>query len=62
MTYKELLTTLEQLTPEQLACTLTVEGGQYGCPENECIAAELRVCGPNHDSLDDWHPVIYIYS
>jgi hypothetical protein len=60
MKYKELLAELLTMTYDQLNCDVTVEGGEYGLAENECIAADLRICGLNHDSLDDGHPVIYI--
>jgi hypothetical protein len=56
MTYKELLNELQKLTEEQLSCTITVEDAH----EEECHPAELRVCGENHDSLDDGHPVIFV--
>tara|TARA_Y100001973_G_scaffold95555_1_gene149107 strand:+ start:213 stop:386 length:174 start_codon:yes stop_codon:yes gene_type:complete len=56
MTYRELIEQLENLTKEQLDCIVTVEDAY----ENECRAAELRICGDNHDSLDDNHPVIFV--
>ena len=56
MTYGELLAELKKLGPVQLDMTVTVEDAY----EDECRAAELRICGENHDSLDDYHPVIYV--
>lgn len=26
----------------------------------ECFAAELRIAGENHDSLDEGHPVLWV--
>lgn len=60
MTYKELLRHLLFLSPEQLMCDVTVEGGMYGCPQDECIPAELRICSDTHYCLDENHPVIFI--
>jgi hypothetical protein len=62
MTYLELFEEIKKFDDYQLNATVTVESGQYGLAENECIAAELRICGENHDSLDDGHPVIFINS
>ena len=56
MTYKELLNELQKLTEEQLSCTITVEDAEWG----EFYPAELRVCGENHDILEDGHPVIFV--
>lgn len=56
MTYRDLLAELSRMTDEQLSCDLTVELAI----EDECIPAELRICGPNHDVLDEDHPVIYV--
>jgi hypothetical protein len=54
MKYRELLEKLKQLSDEQLNCDVTVEDN---C-ECECYPGELDICGPNHDSLDEDHPVI----
>jgi len=62
MTYRQLFEELKNFDSYQLECDITVEGGQYGCEPNECHAAELRICGDQHDSLDDGHPVIFINS
>jgi len=56
MTYGELLEKLYELSPLQLNCDVTVEDAY----EEECYPAELRVCGENHDSLDDGYPVIFV--
>ena len=55
MTYRDLYNQLKKLTDEQLDTDVTVEDGT----ENECYAADLRICGIEHDSLDENHPVIY---
>lgn len=55
MTYRDLLIKLQEMTNEQLDSTLTVEDGSA----NECYRGELRICGTEHDSLDENHPVIY---
>jgi hypothetical protein len=54
MTYKELITVLQALTPEQLDCDVTVEDSY----ENECYPARLEIASENHDSLEDNYPVI----
>ena len=56
MTYRQLIEQLQKLTEEQLDCTITVEDAY----EDECRVAEVRICGDNHDSLDDNHPVIFV--
>jgi hypothetical protein len=56
MKYHELLNELKKLNEEQLKMDVTVEDAY----EKECYPAELRVCGENHDSLDDGHPVIFV--
>jgi hypothetical protein len=56
MTYRELLERLSGLSDEQLNCTVTVEDA---C-QDECCPAELRICGEDHGSLDEDHPVIYL--
>jgi len=56
MTYRQLIDQLEKLAEEQLDCVVTVEDPH----EDECRAAELRICGDNHDSLDDNYPVIFV--
>ena len=53
--YRQLLGELLTFTDEQLNCDVTVEDSA----ESECYAAELRICGSEHDSLDENHPVIY---
>lgn len=56
ITYRTLRELLNRMSDEQLDCDVTVEDAY----ENECYPAELRISGPNHDSLDDNHPIIYI--
>ena len=58
MTYRELLERLSSLSDEQLNCTVTIEDPY----EDECFPAKLRICGEDHSSLDEDHPVIYIVS
>lgn len=54
MTYRELFEVLKTLTDEQLDCDVTVEDNY----ENECYAGSFDICGPNHNFLEDNHPVI----
>ncbi len=54
MTYQELLTQLLSFNRERLQQTVTVE------LEDECFPANLRICGSDHDSLDEDHVVIYV--
>jgi len=56
MTYRQLIEELKKLDDYQLGCDLTVELNI----EDECLPAELRICGPNHDVLDKNHPVIFV--
>jgi len=56
MTYRELITQLRLLSPEQVDCDVTVELQ----PEDEFFAGELRICSPEHGVLDDNHPVIFV--
>lgn len=53
-TYRDLLEKLQNLTEEQLDMTVTVEDNY----ENKCYPAQFDICGENHDSLDNDHPVI----
>lgn len=55
MTYRELINLLNNMTESQKDCDVTVEDS---C-EDECFPAELRICGVDHPSLDNNHPVIY---
>lgn len=56
ITYRQLRTMLNALTEEQLDCDVTVED-EY---EEECYAAEFKICGSEHDSLEENHPVIFV--
>lgn len=56
MTYRELLAKLAQLNDYQLGCDVTVELAI----EDECLPAGFRICGENHEVLDEDHPVIYV--
>jgi hypothetical protein len=53
ITYRTLAAAIQQMTAEQQDCDVTYE--DY---EGECRAVTLRICGENHDSLDDYHPVL----
>lgn len=55
MTYRQLLSKMLTFTKEQLDSDVTIEMGIF----NECFAANLRICGSEHESLDENHPVIY---
>lgn len=55
-TYRDLLDHLKELSPEQLDCDITVELG----PEDECFPATLRICGSDHELLNEDHPVIFV--
>lgn len=55
-TYRELGEAIACMNDEQLDSTITVEDAD----EDECWAAELRIAGEEHDSLDENHPIIFI--
>ena len=56
MTYREMvLKMLKTFTEDQWDSDLTVEDHT----EEECYPAELRICGLEHNCLDENHPVIY---
>lgn len=55
ITYRTLQKLIAKMNEDQLNSDLTVEVGD----DDECFAAELRIAGDNHGSLDDGHPVIY---
>jgi len=57
MTYRELIKELEQLTDEQLECTVTVDS----LDRRECYPAMLATTLDDHDSLDEDHPILTIY-
>ena len=56
MTYKELYNALNSLTENQLQQFVTVELGL----SDECLPAQLRIAGKEHDTLDENHPIIYV--
>jgi hypothetical protein len=56
MKYRTLLEKLQEMTPEQLECDVTVEDP---C-EDECYGARLLIAGTHHSSLDENHPVLYM--
>lgn len=56
LTYAALRDLINQMSDDQLAMDVTVEDAD----EDECYAAELRICGHEHDSLDEFHPVIFL--
>jgi len=57
ITYKELGELIQQMDEEQQMMDVTIEEN-YNTDENECFAGEFIICGQDHDSLDDFHPVI----
>jgi len=56
MKYKTLLKQLQEMTPDQLECHVTVEDPH----EDECFPAVLRTAGSHHNSLEENHPVLYM--
>jgi len=57
MTYRELQAEMANWTDEQLDSDVTIEMlCDHG--DNECFAAELRIAGEDHPSLDEDHPVL----
>lgn len=56
MKYRELAHLLDELTPEQLDCDITVELSQ----EQECLPGEFRITDIENDLLDENHPVIFV--
>ena len=58
MTYLELIDKLLNLQRYQLERDVTVE--IFDGNDMECFPGSLMICGENHDSLDEDHPVIYV--
>jgi hypothetical protein len=57
ITYRQLVEMMNAIfTDEQWDSDVTVEDGI----NDECFAAELRICDNSHDSLDYNHPVIFV--
>lgn len=54
-TWEQLEQAIALMSPEQKAANITIEL-EF---QDECYPAELRVCGPDHQTLDDGHPVIF---
>lgn len=59
MTYAELLEQLKNLSPSQLNCDVTIEVPIDFGP-NGFYPAELKICGEDHDVLDENHPVLLV--
>lgn len=57
ITYRTLWTLIGLMNKQQLDSDVTVE--IFNGEGRECFCAELRICGSNHESLDDGHPVLY---
>lgn len=58
LTYRQLAAIInEQFNDEQKDMDVTIELGTM----QEAFAAELRVCGAEHDLLDDYHPVLFVW-
>lgn len=58
ITYRTLAGLIACMTDEQKDTYVTVE--IYDGQDTECFSGKLLICGDNHDSLDDYHPVIYV--
>jgi len=56
ITYRTLAALINKMSEIQKDTDVTVEIET----ENECYAAELRICDDEHDSLDENHPVIFV--
>lgn len=57
MTYRDLLKRLQELSPEQLDCDVTIEDPY----PDECYPVkEFRICDTEHKSLDEDHPVLFL--
>jgi len=57
ITYHQLAQLITQMSDEQKDMDVTIEE-PYPQGDVECFAGELAICGPDHLSLDDYHPVI----
>ena len=55
-TWEDMAKAIAEMSPEQRATNITVEL-KYA---DEFYPAELRICGSEHDVLDDGHPVIFV--
>ena len=55
VTYGDMLEALKLCSPEQLRSNITIELEEA----DEFYPAEFRICGDNHQVLDDGHPVIF---
>ena len=59
MTYRQLLACAVLMNEDQLDQDVTVEDpDEYN--DGECYAANLRIAGKKHPSLDSGHPIIYV--
>ena len=56
MTYQTLLEKLQEMTPNQLKCDITIEDPSM----DECWSARLLIAGTHHNTLDKGHPVLYM--
>ena len=56
MKYQTLLEKLQQMTPDQLKCDVTIEDASI----DECYGARLLIAGTHHSTLDKGHPVFYM--
>jgi hypothetical protein len=56
ITYRTLAKLIDKMSDEQKDSDVTVEIQM----DDECYAAELRICDDNHDSLDEDHPVLFV--
>ena len=62
ITYRTLAAIILKMNEDQLDSDVTVEiPSEFG--NAECVPAELRIAGENHDGgLDDGHPVIFAHT
>ena len=54
-TWEQMATAIALMTPEQRKTNITIELEH----EDECYPAEFRICGADHQILDNGHPVIF---
>ena len=55
-TWRDIRDQLNSMSDDQLDCHCTVELDL----SDECVPGYVDICGPNHDSLEENHPVIRI--
>ena len=58
ITWRQLGSLIAQMNEYQKDMDVTAE--VFDGQDTECFAGTLRICGNEHDSLEDGHPVIYV--